>query len=154
MCLRCSHPKQQFPALEEQMEQHGHEIAFSQDELRQFATDFGRLPGEVSRLRSEVSDLKTQIAAGFRDPVTRQLSPELAEMLWRGSRDGFGANELLWRCDGHAHTLTVILDTKGNMFGSFTRLEVPSERNRALRDRRLNCASRKSWQFLDRLDAI
>jgi chromosome segregation ATPase len=49
-------------ALEEQMEQHGREIAFSQDELRQFATDFRRLPGEVSTLRSEVSALKTQIA--------------------------------------------------------------------------------------------
>jgi hypothetical protein len=41
-------------------------------------------------------------------------------LLWRGSRDGFGAFEFHRRCDGHANTLTVILDTKGNIFGGFT----------------------------------
>jgi hypothetical protein len=110
-------------ALEVEMEQHGREIALSQSELRQLAMDFGRLPGEFSMLRSEVSDLKTQIATGLRDPVTQQLSTEFAEMLWRGSRDGFGANGFLWRCDSHPHTLTVMLDRKGNIFGAFTRLE-------------------------------
>jgi hypothetical protein len=39
---------------------------------------------------------------------------------WRGSRDGFGAKEFHRRCDGRANTLTVILDTKGNIFGGFT----------------------------------
>jgi hypothetical protein len=42
------------------------------------------------------------------------------EILWRGSRDGFGASEFHRRCDGQANTLTVILDTKGNIFGGFT----------------------------------
>jgi hypothetical protein len=41
-------------------------------------------------------------------------------ILWRGSRDGFKAREFHGRCDGHANTLTVILDTKGNIFGGFT----------------------------------
>jgi hypothetical protein len=41
-------------------------------------------------------------------------------LLWRGSRDGFEAKEFHGRCDGHANTLTVILDTKGNIFGGFT----------------------------------
>jgi hypothetical protein len=41
-------------------------------------------------------------------------------LLWRGSRDGFGAKEFHRRCDGHGNTLTVILDTKGNIFGGFT----------------------------------
>jgi hypothetical protein len=41
-------------------------------------------------------------------------------LLWRGSRDGFGASEFHGRCDGHANTLTVILDTNGNIFGGFT----------------------------------
>jgi hypothetical protein len=44
-------------------------------------------------------------------------------ILWRGSRDGFGAKEFHRRCDGHANTLTVILDTKGNIFGGFTPVE-------------------------------
>jgi hypothetical protein len=44
-------------------------------------------------------------------------------LLWRGSRDGFGAEAFHGRCDGHANTLTVILDTKGNIFGGFTPVE-------------------------------
>jgi hypothetical protein len=41
-------------------------------------------------------------------------------LLWRGSRDGFGSKEFHRRCDGHTNTLTVILDTEGNIFGGFT----------------------------------
>jgi hypothetical protein len=44
-------------------------------------------------------------------------------LLWRGSRDGFSASEFHRRCDGHANTLTVILDTNGNIFGGFTPVE-------------------------------
>jgi hypothetical protein len=45
------------------------------------------------------------------------------KLLWRGSRDGFGASKFHGRCDGHANTLTVILDTDGNIFGGFTPVE-------------------------------
>jgi hypothetical protein len=45
------------------------------------------------------------------------------KLLWRGSRDGFGASQFHGRCDGHASTLTVILDTEGNIFGEFTPVE-------------------------------
>jgi hypothetical protein len=41
-------------------------------------------------------------------------------LLWRGSRDGFGAAAFHSRCDGYANTLTMILDTDGNIFGGFT----------------------------------
>jgi hypothetical protein len=44
-------------------------------------------------------------------------------LLWRGSRDGFKAQEFHGRCEGHANTLTVISDTKGNIFGGFTPVE-------------------------------
>jgi hypothetical protein len=44
-------------------------------------------------------------------------------LLWRGSRDGFGVGDFHSRCDGHANTLTVILDTNGNIFGGFTPVE-------------------------------
>jgi hypothetical protein len=42
------------------------------------------------------------------------------DLLWRGSRDGFGARQFHERCDGHANTLTLLLDTEGNVFGGFT----------------------------------
>jgi hypothetical protein len=44
-------------------------------------------------------------------------------LLWRGSRDGFKTQEFHGRCDAHGNILTVILDTKGNIFGGFTPLE-------------------------------
>jgi hypothetical protein len=51
------------------------------------------------------------------------FSGERFTLLWRGSRDGFKAKEFHRRCDGHANTLTVILDTNGNIFGGFTPVE-------------------------------
>jgi hypothetical protein len=50
-------------------------------------------------------------------------------LLWRGSRDGFGASEFHGRCDGHASTLTLICDTNGNIFGGFTPVEWESPPN-------------------------
>jgi hypothetical protein len=44
-------------------------------------------------------------------------------LLWRGSRDGFGADPFHERCDGHANTLTLIRDTAWNIFGGFTPLK-------------------------------
>jgi hypothetical protein len=41
-------------------------------------------------------------------------------LLWRGNGDGFGCRDFHGRCDGHANTLTVTLDTNGNVFGGFT----------------------------------
>jgi hypothetical protein len=193
-------------ALGEKAKQHDRAIVILQDELKQLSTDFGRLVGEVSTLRSasaeirtlsnEVSDLKEQIAVGLRERVAEQLSTKFDDLrkevlalklriaglppppvpsipnvppppspapvppspqppvpsapsldsriipdfpaifaefrkfslLWRGSRDGFKAQEFHRRCDKHANTLTVILDTKGNIFGGFTPVEWESGR--------------------------
>jgi hypothetical protein len=56
-----------------------------------------------------------------------EIFAELREMqfslLWRGSRNGFDAGHFHRRCEGHANTLTVILDTNGNVFGGFTPVE-------------------------------
>jgi hypothetical protein len=41
-------------------------------------------------------------------------------LLCRGSRDGFRDRDLHRCCDGHANTLTVVLDTNWNVFGGFT----------------------------------
>jgi hypothetical protein len=67
----------------------------------------------------------------FADSEIISCFPEIFEtfwgkpisLLWRGSRDGFGSTEFHRRCDGHANTLTVILDTEGNIFGGFTPVE-------------------------------
>jgi hypothetical protein len=70
--------------------------------------------------------LDSLIIADFPE-IFAELRGKHFEVLWRGSRDGFGAKEFHERCDGHANTLTVILDTKGNIFGGFTPLEWDSK---------------------------
>jgi hypothetical protein len=55
--------------------------------------------------------------------IFAEFSGKRFSLLWRGSRDGFGADDFHSRCNGHANTLTVILDTDGNVFGGFTPLE-------------------------------
>jgi hypothetical protein len=44
-------------------------------------------------------------------------------LLWRGSRGGFKEQEFHRRCNDRANTLTIILDTKGNIFGGLTPVE-------------------------------
>jgi hypothetical protein len=93
----------------------------------------------VARLEAEVSALRATpvVPAPAEPPLLRWNSaivpdfPDLFEdfkkktftLLWRGSRDGFGARDFHYRCDWHPNTLTVILDTDGNIFGGFTPVE-------------------------------
>jgi hypothetical protein len=65
--------------------------------------------------------------AGFASLIVADFPALFAEfrgrrftLLWRGSRDGFGADGFHRRCDGHAPTLTLLRDTDGNIFGGFT----------------------------------
>jgi hypothetical protein len=64
---------------------------------------------------------------GFNSVIVRQFPALLAEfgrkhvnLLWRGGRDGFSADQFHVRCDGRAKTLLLIEDTDGNIFGGFT----------------------------------
>jgi outer membrane murein-binding lipoprotein Lpp len=76
--------------FEEKANQHSHVIVMLQSKVTQLSTDFGRLVGEVSALRSaavgmqtlceEVSAPKTQITAVLRDSVVQQLLTELGEL--------------------------------------------------------------------------
>jgi hypothetical protein len=53
-------------------------------------------------------------------PLFEEFRAKRFNLLWRGSRDGFTVGEFHLRCDGRANTLTLISDTKGNIFGGFT----------------------------------
>jgi hypothetical protein len=56
-------------------------------------------------------------------PLFDEFRAKRFNLLWRGSRDGFTADEFHLRCDGRANTLTLISDTDGNVFGGFTPVE-------------------------------
>jgi hypothetical protein len=60
-------------------------------------------------------------------------------LLWRGSGDGFHENDFQGRCDSHSNTLTVILDTNGNIIGGFTPVEWESREWNGKRGMKNNC---------------
>jgi hypothetical protein len=70
--------------------------------------------------------LDSQIISDFPE-IFAEFREKHFEILWRGSCDGFKAKEFHRRCDGHANTLTVILDTEGNIFGGFTPVKWDSQ---------------------------
>jgi hypothetical protein len=43
-------------------------------------------------------------------------------LLYRGSRDGFGASNFHNKCDGESNTITIVLTTKDFIFGGFSSL--------------------------------
>jgi hypothetical protein len=67
------------------------------------------------------SGFASLIVAGF-PWIFAEFGEKRFTLLWRGSRDGFHARDFHRRCDGRANTLTLIRDTKGNIFGGFTPL--------------------------------
>jgi hypothetical protein len=92
----------------------------------------GALQGKSQYCCKPISDLKTQIARRQRDLIVQQPSKEFSELRKEVPEEaiftsvvgkncgGFRASEIHCRCDGNAYTLTVILDTEGNIFGGLT----------------------------------
>jgi hypothetical protein len=81
-----------------------------------------RLQFTVRTLKEYTGALPSLIVWDFPE-IFAEFRGKRFSLLWRGSRDGFEAKQFHRRCDGHPNTLTVILDTKGNIFGGFTPVE-------------------------------
>jgi hypothetical protein len=79
-------------------------------------------PSRPSPQQPPVPSFNSRIISDFPEIFTEFRKKQFS-LLWQGSRDGFKATEFHRRCDGHADILTVILDTKGNIFGGFTPVE-------------------------------
>jgi hypothetical protein len=118
---------------EVQVFQAGSEAAAKQ--LTDCETKFCRLEADVLQIKVQINStvlspiplplalqFDSQIFSGFALPFAEFREKQFV-LLWRGSRDGFGAIDFHSRCDGHANTLTLILDTDGNVFGGFTLVE-------------------------------
>jgi hypothetical protein len=96
----------------------------SPDGLRAFVSGLATpaewaLPAVWEWLRALPGRLDSLIVSDF-PAIFAEFRGKRFSLLWRGSRDGFGARDFHVRCDGHANTLSVILDTAGNVFGAFT----------------------------------
>jgi hypothetical protein len=110
---------------------------------QQLSTKFDELRREVSALWRfpAAPPLDSRIVSDF-PVIFAEFRGKQFSLLWRGGRCGFTAKEFHRRCDGHANTLTVILDTKGNVFGGFTPVEWGSGNGRWKAD-----DSQKSFLF-------
>jgi hypothetical protein len=160
--------QKRLSALEERMQQFDCQISDLQRELSQPSevqeSVLAAFLERVERLEAEVSALKAapipaQTTPPARDSVIMSDLPEIfAEfrgqrfsLLWRGGRDGFGARDFHNRCDGHPNTLTVILDTNGNIFGGFTPVQWESRDLNGKSGKENNCykadPSLKSFVF-------
>jgi hypothetical protein len=96
--------------------------------------ELARVASEVGEVRAALLDLKRWMAPRLDSLIVKDFPPLFDDLgarhfnlLWRGSRDSFSADEFHHRCDGHANTLTLIADTGGNIFGGFTPVEWESE---------------------------
>jgi hypothetical protein len=96
------------------------------------------------------SQFDSRIVSDFPE-IFAEFRGKRFSLLWRGGRDGFKAQEFHRRCDGRANTLTVILDTEGNIFGGFTPVEWESREWNGKYGRENNCYKadyrRKSFLF-------
>jgi hypothetical protein len=79
-------------------------------------------PPAVPSVPSQLARLDSLILSEY-PPLFEEFHMKRWTVLWRGSRDGFTAEEFHRRCDGHANTLTLIFGTDGNVFGGFTPVE-------------------------------
>jgi hypothetical protein len=79
-------------------------------------------PAPVMSLPASCGELDSAIVAEY-PRLFEEFRAKRWPLLWRGSRDTFTAKEFHRRCDGHANTVTLILDTDGNVFGGFTPLK-------------------------------
>jgi hypothetical protein len=124
--------RKRIQALEERAAQRDREVAELSSTVSRLAATIETVRASSPRPSPVVHPNPPTPAApaGFASLIVADFPALFAEfrgkrftMLWRGSRDGFGAREFHSRCDGHAPTLTLIQDTKGNIFGGFTPVE-------------------------------
>jgi hypothetical protein len=82
----------------------------------------------VAKLISHESEQKrkNRYFTLFKSTIMKTIPSILGEfhsawkLLYRGSRDGFGASAFHSKCNGQSNTLTLIETTKGYIFGGFT----------------------------------
>jgi hypothetical protein len=104
------------------------EIGFLSEEGLSLLADHFEIPPEsvwelaveaILRPRPPPGQFDSQIISEF-PAIFAEFSRKQFKLLWQGSRDGFSASQFHGRWDGHANTLTLILERERNIFGGFT----------------------------------
>jgi hypothetical protein len=101
------------------------QLKVSSEEVKAKETEQERA---IAALKASAGPLDSRVVSSF-PPLFDEFRGKRFVLLWRGSRDGFCAKDFHGRCDGHANTLTLILDMGGNVLGGFTPLQWESPRS-------------------------
>jgi hypothetical protein len=107
-------------------------VSFNASQERAQQRQIAALKEMVAGLTAVVSGL-SQWTLPLPGPIDSRIIGEIPELfegfrgkrfilVWRWTRDGCWASDFHTRCDGHPNTVSVILDTAGNVFGGFTPL--------------------------------
>jgi hypothetical protein len=94
----------------------------SSEEVKAKETEQERV---IAGLKAWTGALDSHIVSSF-SQLFDKFHGKRFVLLWRESREGFRARDFHRRCDGNAKTLTLILDTRGNVFGGFMPLQCES----------------------------
>jgi hypothetical protein len=108
------------------------------EQLRDTVLRQQEMKADICLLERWTSAMDSRIISDF-PAIFDEFRGKWFSLLWRGSRDGFKPNVLHNRCDGHSHTLTMIHDTDGNIFGGYTPLEWESREWNGNRDETNSC---------------
>jgi hypothetical protein len=126
---RIARLEQRFSKLEKDVQTVQNDVKTLTGRVDATTSTSGDVIGTLAQIRRAVYTLKEYTGA-LPSLIVSDFPVIFAEffgkrfaLLWRGSRDGFRVRDFHRRCDGHANTLTVILDTDGNIFGGFTPVE-------------------------------
>jgi hypothetical protein len=93
------------------------------DTQNQFTADIEELKSEIETLKTWTAPvLDSRIVSSF-PLLFNEFHEKQFVLLWNGSCDGFGAQAFHVQCDGHATTLTLILDTSEDVLRGFMLLE-------------------------------
>jgi hypothetical protein len=73
----------------------------------------------VDQRKSKKVGIESNIFSDF-PMILNDFVDKRWRLLYRGSRDGFESSNFHSKCDGESNTITIILTTKGFIFGGFT----------------------------------
>jgi signal transduction histidine kinase len=104
-------------------------LAADVDTLREFVRALPHvdlLPEPVPEPRAEFHSAILAVLP----PVFQDFSDKRFELLYRGNEHGFTARDFHARCDGHQHTVTIIVTPLGCIFGGYTPVAWDSPKKR------------------------
>jgi hypothetical protein len=86
------------------------DFSIQSSQVAEISFDLESMKGSATLSKDQINDLE----------LLCDLKIKQENLLYRASKDGFGANNFHEKCDHKPNTLTIIKSENGNVFGGFT----------------------------------